>query len=129
MNDVVQALSQQPYQPQSNPYVSLVDIRFASGTDVVAPSNGSFTNTKTLAQSILSDHKPVADTFERGDKSNKNERRSKMTKVLRCEIEKKTCLDAESAVDDSRFQLDSPFAFHVSDFPIKRVSNFASRKT
>lgn len=113
MNDVVKAM-QQTYCPQSNPYVSLVDIKFAVGSDIDRSSDGSLTHSKLFARSGLLEPRSIADTLQRKPVSNKNEKRSKKTKAKSCDMDIKNSPDSiESMIDDARFQLESPFAVHV----------------
>lgn len=113
MNDVVQAM-QQSYCPQPNPYVSLVDIKFAVGSDIDRSSDGSLTHSKLFAKSGLLEPKSITDAIQRKPVSNKNEKQSKKTKAKSCDTDIKYSLDSiESTIDDARFQLESPFAVHV----------------
>lgn len=111
MNDVVAALAQQPFQHHANPYVSLVDIKFATSINSETGSDGSSViNSKMLAKSGPVESKGIIDTNEK-KKTSKSEhaKRSKTIKNIR-ESDRKISLHAtDSTICDIRFQLESPF--------------------
>jgi hypothetical protein len=118
MNDVVEALAQQPFQSQTNPYVSLLDIKFAADVSADAGSDGlSMSNSKMLAKISLQGPKSMDDTGERKKSTCKTAKRSKMVKVLQKNGRKNSPNMTSTASNDIHSELELPFDTNVGDSP------------